>query len=205
MRRKRETPEQRFVVEKAVLDLLQGRRLEVEGPHKALPIVYLGSTAENRREQFWYEGPHGRTYKETPEEVVRAVLPHVGYRAIERAKRYARDTARDLKRAPITTSVETGRTLRQRKLLEDARRSVERGRTAEDQGDLASAAVWYRKAGAAFGSAGVMHRARYWTHRAEDLKTTRRMSHAKALEHLVGPRPKRRKRYYRQGRDLGSS
>lgn len=67
----------------AVVHLLQGKRLEVQG--KAGFIVYMGSTNCGRRDGFYYEHPGGRTYKETPEEIVRAILPHVGVAAIANA------------------------------------------------------------------------------------------------------------------------
>lgn len=82
------TSRERKRVESIVLTLSarlsQGLRLEVHG--KAGLAVYLGSTTENRRDCFWYEGPHGRTYKEDPADIVRAILPHVGTLALERAK-----------------------------------------------------------------------------------------------------------------------
>jgi hypothetical protein len=82
--RKRE----RDVVLTASVKLLQGRRLEVQA--KSGPPIYMGSSNVDRRDSFWYEHTGGRTYKETPEEVVRAVLRHVGYAAIEQAKVYER-------------------------------------------------------------------------------------------------------------------
>lgn len=81
---------------KATAALLQGKRLEIDRPGR--PIIYMGSTTENRRDPFWYEGPHGRTYKETPEEVIRAVLPHVGTEAVLKAKVHARDPLRSARR-----------------------------------------------------------------------------------------------------------
>jgi hypothetical protein len=75
------------VVLRAVSKLLMGKRLEVAGK-PGLGVVYMGSSSENRRDPFWYEGPHGRTYKESAEAIVRAVLPHVGLAAIDNAKVY---------------------------------------------------------------------------------------------------------------------
>ncbi len=50
--------------------------------------IYMGSSSENRRDPFWYEHPGGRTYKETPQEVVEKVLPHVGFERLDKAKVY---------------------------------------------------------------------------------------------------------------------
>jgi len=74
-----------LILDRAVVHLLQGRRLEVQrGPL----TLYMGSSSENRRDPFWYEHPGGRTYKETPLEVVMKVLPHVGFERLEKAKVY---------------------------------------------------------------------------------------------------------------------
>ena len=64
--------------------------LEIEGAHgqgrhDTPNVFYMGSTTANRPDPFWYEHRGGRTYKQTPEEVVRAILPHVGVEAIEKA------------------------------------------------------------------------------------------------------------------------
>lgn len=72
---------------RAVSRLLQGKRLEVEG--KGGLVLYMGSTNEPRRDQFWYEHPGGRTYKNTPEEIVDVVIRHVGLDAVDRAKVHA--------------------------------------------------------------------------------------------------------------------
>jgi hypothetical protein len=75
------------VVQRAATQLIMGKRLEVHG--KAGLIFYMGSSKVDRRDPYWYEGPGGRTYKERPEEVVRAILPHVGFDAIDHAQVYA--------------------------------------------------------------------------------------------------------------------
>lgn len=96
MKRTRETKAQQHIIDVAVVRLIQGKRLEVQGPGSL--VVYMGSVPShiNRRDPYWYEHPGGRTYKEEPLQVVRAVLPHVGYRAIEEAKVYNNgDAARD--------------------------------------------------------------------------------------------------------------
>lgn len=86
--KKRETASQRLIVDRTVLHLIQGKRLEVDGPGRL--VLYMGSVPSHipRRDPYWYEHPGGRTYKESPEEVVRVVLPHVGYKALENAKVY---------------------------------------------------------------------------------------------------------------------
>lgn len=71
------------IVQRTAVLLLNGKRLEVRG--KAGLIIYLGRATVNRSNPFWYEHPGGRTYKETPEEIIRAVIPHVGFAAIEKA------------------------------------------------------------------------------------------------------------------------
>ena len=76
------------VILRASVKLITGKRLEVQGPGHL--VIYMGQSPLHiaRRDPFWYEHPGGRTYKETAEEVVRAVLPHVGAAAIDRAKVY---------------------------------------------------------------------------------------------------------------------
>lgn len=81
---KRLSARENDVVMRAAVELMMGKRLEVHG--KAGLIIYMGSERHERRDPFWYEGPGGRTHKERPEEVVRAVLPHVGFDAIDHAK-----------------------------------------------------------------------------------------------------------------------
>jgi hypothetical protein len=72
------------VVLRAIAAVVTGKRLEVNG--KAGVVFYLGSTTADRRDPFWYGHTGGRTYKKTAEECVRAILPHVGVDAIDRAK-----------------------------------------------------------------------------------------------------------------------
>jgi hypothetical protein len=76
---------------KAVVDLLQGRRLEVSRPDRKL-ILYAGPSSFD--DTFWYEHPGGRTYKQTPEEVVDTIVRHVGIDALDKAVRHARDPKR---------------------------------------------------------------------------------------------------------------
>jgi hypothetical protein len=70
---------------RAAIQLMRGKRLEVEGKTRGL-VFYLGSSSANRRDPFWLEHPGGRTYYERPEHAVEKLLPHVGTEAIERAK-----------------------------------------------------------------------------------------------------------------------
>lgn len=102
-RRSHRDPARMSAVEDAVMRakvrLIQGRRLEVQGPGRL--IVYMGSTDAPRRDSFWYEHPGGRTYKEDPEDVVRAVLKHVGYQALNDARVHERDPA---SRRPVSRS-----------------------------------------------------------------------------------------------------
>lgn len=81
---KRKRTRERETILLAAVRLLNGKGLEIAGPAGA--VIYIGSTIENRRDQFWYEHNGVRTYKETPEECVRAVLPHVGFAAFDNAK-----------------------------------------------------------------------------------------------------------------------
>jgi hypothetical protein len=74
------------VVLRASAKLLMGKRLEIQGPAKL--VIYCGSSTVHRDDPFWYEHPGGRTYKRTAEEVIRAILPHVGFRAIDSAKEH---------------------------------------------------------------------------------------------------------------------
>lgn len=64
--------------------LLNGQHVEVTG--KAGFVIYMGHSTVPRRDCYWYEGPHGRTYKEDPAEIVKTILPHVGTLALEQAK-----------------------------------------------------------------------------------------------------------------------
>ena len=66
----------------AIVDLLSGRRLYVEGP-TGREHVYLGESKVNRRDPYWVEHRGGRTYFVTAEEAVDYVLPHVGVKALE--------------------------------------------------------------------------------------------------------------------------
>lgn len=89
----RETYREALIVSQAIARLQQGKRLEVQSPGHV--IYYMGSSRHlGQHEPYWYEHPGGRTYKEEPIQVVRAVLAHVGYKAIDRAKVYS-DAARD--------------------------------------------------------------------------------------------------------------
>lgn len=81
---RRPTREQQLVLDRARVHLLTGRRLEIDLPGRR--VIYLGSTDAPRADQFWYEHPGGRTYKRTPEEVIQAVLPHVGYTGLAKAR-----------------------------------------------------------------------------------------------------------------------
>jgi hypothetical protein len=92
MKRSKPTRSQQLALDRARVDLLTGRRLEIHG--KGGLVLYAGSSDVHRPDPFWYEHPGGRTYKQTPEEVIRAILPHVGYEAIEKAVRHARDPGR---------------------------------------------------------------------------------------------------------------
>lgn len=47
---------------------------------------------------------------------------------------------------------------------------IAHGKRLEKAGNVRSAAVWFKKAGAAYAKAGVHHRARYWTNLSKDLR-----------------------------------
>lgn len=80
---KRLSRREKYIIDRLCIRLMTGERFEISA--KA-GVFYLGSSDAGRIDPFWYEGPLGRTYKETTHEVVEAVLSRVGIAALECAK-----------------------------------------------------------------------------------------------------------------------
>jgi hypothetical protein len=89
-RKKVSTQIREHVLRVAAIDLMTGKRLEVRAPGGR--VIYMGESkmgGPGGSGHYYYEHTGGRTYKETPEVVLAAVLPRVGIDAIEQAVRYS--------------------------------------------------------------------------------------------------------------------
>jgi hypothetical protein len=73
-------------IQQTAVKLIMGKRLELEVPGR--PIMYAGSSREERRDPYWVEHPGGRIYYTTPEEAASYLKRHLGDVALFKAKVY---------------------------------------------------------------------------------------------------------------------